>query len=100
MCGRFTLFEPDAILSKEFIESCALLTTEANELIAPMHDRMPVIVAPENYELWLNASEKDSATLQPLLTPYPPDKMYARPVSLRVNDPSAAAASLLDLPTE
>lgn len=84
----------------EPIESCTLLTTGANELIAPMHDRMPVIVAPENYELWLNPSEKDPAILQSLLTPYPSGEMFSRPVSLRVNNPSADDARLLDLPTE
>jgi putative SOS response-associated peptidase YedK len=82
------------------IESCTLLTTEANELIAPMHDRMPVIVAPENYELWLNPSGQDLAALRPLLAPYPPGEMFARPVSLRVNNPSFDDERLLDLPTE
>jgi putative SOS response-associated peptidase YedK len=82
------------------IESCTLLTTEANELIAPMHDRMPVIVAPGNYDLWLNASGQDLAALQPLLTPYPPGEMFTRPVSLRVNNPSADDERLLDLPSE
>src|SRR3990172_4193906 len=82
------------------IESCTILTTEANELIAPMHDRMPVIVAPENYELWLNASGEDLVALQPLFTPYPPGEMFARPVSLRVNNPSADDERLLDLPAE
>ena len=82
------------------IESCTLLTTEANELIAPMHDRMPVIVAPGNFELWLNASGQDLAALQSLLTPYPPGEMFTRPVSLRVNNPSADDERLLDLPSE
>jgi putative SOS response-associated peptidase YedK len=82
------------------IESCTLLTTEANDLIAPMHDRMPVIVSPEDYELWLNASGQDLAALQPLLTPYPSGEMFERPVSLRVNNPSADDERLLDLPTE
>jgi putative SOS response-associated peptidase YedK len=81
------------------IESCTLLTTEANELIAPLHDRMPVILPPESYELWLNPSEQDPAVLHPLLAPYPPDKMAARPVSRRVNDPSADDAGLVDLLT-
>jgi putative SOS response-associated peptidase YedK len=82
------------------IESCTLLTTEANELIAPMHDRMPVIVAPENYELWLDPSAKDPAALRPLLAPYSPGEMFARPVSLRVNNPSVDDERLLDLPSE
>jgi putative SOS response-associated peptidase YedK len=79
------------------IESCTLLTTDANDVIAPLHERMPVIVAPENYELWLNPSGQDPAALRALLAPYPPDKMIARPVSRRVNDPSVDNASLLEL---
>ena len=82
------------------VESCTLLTTEANELIAPMHNRMPVIVAPGNFELWLNVPEQDFAALRPLLTPYPPGEMFTRPVSLRVNNPSTDDERLLDLPTE
>jgi putative SOS response-associated peptidase YedK len=81
------------------IESCTLLTTEANEAVAPIHDRMPVIVAPENYDLWLNPSEKDTEAVRALLAPFPPEKMEARSVSRRVNDPSADSASLLDLLT-
>ena len=79
------------------IESCTLLTTEANELIAPLHERMPVILPPESYGLWLNPSEQDPAVLHPLLAPYPADKMAARPVSRRVNDPSADDAGLVEL---
>ncbi len=79
------------------IESCTLLTTEANEMVAPIHDRMPVLISPENYELWL--SGPDPEALRSLLAPFPPEKMEARPVSRRVNDPSADSASLLDLLT-
>lgn len=78
------------------IESCTLLTTEANELIAPLHDRMPVILPPESYDLWLNPSEQDPAVLYPLLAPYPPEKMTAYPVSRRVNNPSADDPGLVD----
>jgi putative SOS response-associated peptidase YedK len=60
---------------------------------------MPVIVAPENYDLWLNPSEKDTEAVRALLAPFPPEKMEARSVSRRVNDPSADSASLLDLLT-
>lgn len=79
------------------IESCTLLTTESNDLIAPLHERMPVIVAPENYELWLNPSVEDPTVIRPLIAPYPLGEMIARPVSPRVNDPSFDSASLLDL---
>jgi putative SOS response-associated peptidase YedK len=58
-----------------------------------------VILPPESYDLWMNPSEQDPAVLHPLLAPYPPDKMAARPVSRRVNDPSADDAGLVDLLT-
>ncbi len=79
------------------IESCALLTTEANELVAPLHDRMPVILSPESYDRWLDPSVTDPAAVRALLAPLPPDRMIALPVSRRVNDPSADDASLLEL---
>jgi putative SOS response-associated peptidase YedK len=79
------------------IESCTILTTDANELIAPLHDRMPVIISPENYDSWLNPSIRDPAAPAPLLAPCPPEKLIAHPVSRRVNDPSVDDASLLDL---
>jgi putative SOS response-associated peptidase YedK len=79
------------------IESCTILTTDANELIAPLHDRMPVIISPENYDSWLDPSIRDPAALAPLLAPCPPDKLTAHPVSRRVNDPSVDDPNLLDL---
>jgi putative SOS response-associated peptidase YedK len=75
-------------------DSFAVLTTAANTLTAPIHDRMPVILRPGDEKHWLNAA--DVAALQPLLAPYDPDAMVAYPVSARVNnirndDPSLAA---------
>lgn len=79
------------------VESCTLLTTDANDLIAPLHERMPVIISPEDYDLWLDPEVQDPAALRPLLVPCPPADMTAHPVSRRVNDPSVDDASLLDL---
>lgn len=76
------------------IESCTILTMDANETVAPLHNRMPVIVAPEDYELWLSGA--DPAALRSLLTPVPADMMEVRPVTRRVNDPSVDEASLLE----
>jgi putative SOS response-associated peptidase YedK len=70
------------------IESCAVLTTPANALIAALHDRMPLVVDPANYELWLDPEVKDPARLQELLRPFPADEMEAIPVSARVNSPA------------
>lgn len=82
----------------EPIESCVLLTTEANDLIAPLHDRMPAILSPENYDRWLSPLEDDPAVLLPFLAPCPSERMIARPVSRRVNDPSVDDPGVLDLP--
>jgi putative SOS response-associated peptidase YedK len=70
------------------IESCAVLTTPANALIAALHDRMPLIVDPADYDLWLDPEVKDPARLQDLLRPLPADEMEALPVSARVNSPA------------
>ncbi len=53
-----------------------------------MHIRMPVILAPEDYEAWLDAGVQEVERLQPLLHPYPSDDMTAYPVSMRVNNPA------------
>lgn len=69
------------------IESCTIITTEANELLQPLHDRMPVILEPEEYADWLDPAINDAERLQPLLDPYPPDLMALYPVSTTVNNP-------------
>lgn len=68
------------------IESCTLLTTDANDLVRPLHDRMPVILAPEDYERWLDPGTA-IPQLEALLRPYPGDAMTAYPVSVQVNNP-------------
>ncbi|HEY5996850.1 MAG TPA: SOS response-associated peptidase [Candidatus Deferrimicrobiaceae bacterium] len=70
------------------IESCAILTTGANALMAPIHDRMPVIVAPPDYGLWLDTAAPVTAELVALLAPFPAEAMEAYPVSAIVNSPT------------
>lgn len=69
------------------IESCAIITTEANELVAPIHNRMPVIIPPEAYDLWLSSQTEELELLQSLLRPYRASEMVAYPVGSRVNSP-------------
>jgi len=69
------------------IESCTLLTTSPNDLLAPVHNRMPVIVAPENFDMWLDPQLQKSDLLQHLFQPFPPEKMSYYPVSTFVNRP-------------
>ncbi len=61
----------------EQIETCTIITTEANKVLEPIHDRMPVILKPQDYEQWLDAKEKDTGKLQKLLVPYPSAEMNA-----------------------
>ena len=69
------------------IRTCTILTTGANAVVGEIHERMPVIVAPDAYDVWLDpASERDELT--GLLAPYPVDEMEAYPVSRFVNSPS------------
>lgn len=70
------------------IRSCTIITTEANELVGDIHNRMPVILAPEDYSLWLDPDFREREALTSLLRPYPNDAMEAYPVSRRVNSPS------------
>jgi putative SOS response-associated peptidase YedK len=72
---------------QEPMDSCVLLTTEPNELLAQVHNRMPVILGPNDYDLWLDLDMQQVDRLKPLLRPYPPEQMMYFPVSLRVNNP-------------
>lgn len=72
----------------EAIESCTILTTEAVELLQPIHDRMPVILDPKDYNLWLDPAVQKPEQLQQLLCPYRSEAMIAYPVSTQVNKPN------------
>ena len=67
--------------------SSAIITTEPNEVIAPIHNRMPVILLPEDYDRWLTPGEVPAGELDPLLKPYPSEEMEIYPVSTVVNNP-------------
>ena len=69
------------------ILSCTIITTQPNALLQDIHNRMPVILPPEAYSIWLEEGEPDLKTLQALLQPYPAEAMQAYPVSTLVNSP-------------
>ena len=69
----------------EPVASCTIITTEANELVAELHDRMPVILPPEAYDLWLAPAPLHADVLQPWLVPCPSEWLEAYPVSTLVN---------------
>ncbi|MGD1147424.1 MAG: SOS response-associated peptidase [Thermoanaerobaculaceae bacterium] len=72
----------------EPVESCTILTTTANEAIAAIHDRMPVILDAGDHAAWLDPDVKEASRLLPLLRPRPAEAVRAYPVGLLVNTPA------------
>jgi putative SOS response-associated peptidase YedK len=71
--------------SGEWIKSCSILTTTPNAVTSAIHDRMPVILDPADYDLWLDPGMNNADAVADLLKPYDPHKMRSYPVSNRVN---------------
>ena len=80
----------------EEIRSCTIITTDANDLMGEIHHRMPVILQPEDYDMWLDPDFDEKEALTTLLKPYPADAMEAYTVSRRVNKPSNNEPSVLE----
>jgi putative SOS response-associated peptidase YedK len=80
----------------EEIRSCSIVTTDANDLMNEIHHRMPVILHPENYGVWLDQGFDEKEALIDLLRPYPSDEMEAYPVSRRVNKPANNEPSVVE----
>ncbi|MFQ5702771.1 MAG: SOS response-associated peptidase [Gemmatimonadales bacterium] len=72
----------------EIVESCAIVTTQPNALLRPIHDRMPAILNVECHDDWLNPGIQDVARLSEMLGPFPAEEMEAFPVSRLVNKPA------------
>lgn len=78
------------------LRSCTIITGTPNPLVAPIHDRMPMILREENESAWLDHSLRDPEMLSALLAPYPAELMEVYAVSRRVNAPSVDDPSLLE----
>ncbi len=74
------------------VRSCTIITTTPNQLMAPIHDRMPMILHPTDYTQWLDAAPRTPESLQPLIKPFPAELMEAYPVSTLVNSPAVDRA--------
>lgn len=81
--------------SGESVTTCTIVTGPPNELIAPIHNRMAVILPREAYGPWLDPSQTDGKEAVKLLKPYPADRMVAYPVSRRVNNASSEGPDLI-----
>jgi putative SOS response-associated peptidase YedK len=77
------------------LDSCAIITTAPNELIAPLHDRMPAILPGEVFDAWLDPAERDPGRLSRWLVPASGTGFRARPVSRAVNDVRNEGAGLI-----
>jgi putative SOS response-associated peptidase YedK len=80
----------------EPVESCTILTTDANELMQPIHERMPVILSPDQYETWLDPQCQEPGELAKLLRPFPAKDMLAYLVSTLVNNPKNDAVKCVE----
>ncbi len=77
----------------EVVDTCTIVTTPANELLRPVHDRMPMIVAPRDYERWLDPANAEAGDL---IAPFPSSEMAYYPISPRVNSVKHDDAKLIE----
>lgn len=73
--------------ASEPVETCTILTTEANATLQPLHDRMPVILAQDQFDFWLDKEFSNVERLEELLVPLATDDLQTYPVSTMVNRP-------------
>jgi len=81
----------------ETLESCAIVTTDANDLVAPIHERMPVYLHPEEYDEWLDPDNHNTDKLQILLKPYPSESMAFHMIDRKIGSYKYNSSELLDL---
>ncbi|HEY7090573.1 MAG TPA: SOS response-associated peptidase [Tepidisphaeraceae bacterium] len=78
------------------LRSCVILTCPPNKLLESIHDRMPVILDPDDYQRWLEPAELESDKLAPILRSYPAERMEAFAVGRGVNSPKNESASNIE----
>ncbi len=79
----------------EKINTCTIIVTNANDLVAPVHDRMPVIVDPDDQDTWLDPAVKEPIDLVHILKTYPSDELEMYNVSPKVNSPKNNTSDLI-----
>jgi putative SOS response-associated peptidase YedK len=84
----------------EPIESFTIIVSESNALVRDIHDRMPVILEPTDFDAWLDVENNAPHTVQPLLKPYPAEQMKTKAVNRALNNVHAEGAHLIDAPSQ
>jgi putative SOS response-associated peptidase YedK len=98
--GLYEVWRDRAYPDAEWVRSCVIVTTAANDKLAPIHDRMPVVLAERDWDEWLNPENRDTTKLARLLVPAPDSEFLAYPVSTLVNKPENQGPELLDAVAE
>lgn len=80
----------------QWLRSCTVITTDANDLMAPIHDRMPVILGSEDWEKWLGEEPANDNELKAMLKPFPRERMAAWPVTKTVGNVKNDAPDLIE----
>ena len=91
--------------SGQWVKSCSILTTTPNAVTSAVHDRMPVILDPDSFDLWLDPGMKDATVVSDLLKPYDARRMRRYPIGTRINsvvndDEECSAPVELDAQTQ
>jgi len=94
MAGLFEAWRPDD--SAEWLLTCCVITTEPNALMAPIHDRMPVLLAQADWAAWLDRGVQEALAVAPLLRPCPPEWLRAWPVSRAVSRGTTEGEALIE----
>jgi putative SOS response-associated peptidase YedK len=94
--GLWEVWHSPADPDGEPLRSCVIITTQANELLAPIHDRMPVVLPPEAWASWLDPTNTDIEQVQRLLVPAPAGDLEAWPVSNRVSNAANEGPDLIE----
>lgn len=95
LAGVWEVWRPKDDPDADPLRTCAIITTAANELMAPIHDRMPVILEPGSWSAWLDP-ETDMSVVEALMVPAPAGVLEAFPVSTRVNKVTNDGPELLE----
>jgi putative SOS response-associated peptidase YedK len=96
LAGLWECWQPLGEPEAPSIVSCTILTTEANEVVAPIHERMPVLVADDDLDEWLSTSRLAPKEFSRLTRPAPPEMLESFPVSARLNDTRSEGPELVE----
>ena len=91
MAGLWSVWRSSA---GEKVPTCTIITTEANELVAPLHDRMPVILPESSWPGWLGETPATNDELKAMLRPLPPHRLQVWPVDRRIGNVKNEGADL------